>query len=71
MIEKIEELMESDFAVKVLAGISVALAIMCMLFAIVTFILFFMQSVWWLLATFVCVIATGAFFGMFGYLIDV
>ena len=65
-----KELMESEFAVKVLAGISVALAIMCMLLAIVAGILCLTLSAWWLLAAVVFVIGTGALFGVFGYLID-
>lgn len=70
MMAKIEELFENEFIVKVLSGIVVSLATMCMMFTIVTVILCFTHSPWWSLATFACTIATGALFGAYAYLID-
>lgn len=69
-MEQIEELLENSLVRNLAIGISIALAIMCLLLSITTFVLGLIASALYLLAVPPCVICVGAAVGLVLWLFE-
>ena len=70
MREKIENLFENELIASIAKGISIALAVLFFMVCVFAAVLCFMHSAWWLLAVFVCAVASGSIGGFAGWLED-